>query len=222
MAVFKENLTSKLIVRAVLEKIPGHTCRVLEIGCGSGWITSELVHFFGSESTYALSDISSDAIELSKQRLASVPIVDCRVGPGLEPWLGTKFDVVINDIAGICDQIAEISEWYIDVEFRAGKDGIKNGLEVLQRIAEVLDSDQSFYVVPLISLSDVDKHLAELNQKFNSVVLTEKTWWPLPEGLRKNMSIIQNLQAQGLIEVVEKYGKLLASTQVCIATGINQ
>ena len=217
VAVFQQNLTSKLIVETVRAHAFASIGSVVELGCGSGWITSELLDYFDTSTSFCLSDISEEAIRSAQSRLKGVANCDFRVGPGLDPWTSSRFDLIINDIAGIADEIATNSDWYNGVPFSAGSDGLKNSVETLSRVSSFLNSVDSCYVVPLISLSRVDAHRELLQSTFDMLHFGREVWWPLPDTLAKNRNLLSRLADEKTISIREKYGKTLASTQVCIA-----
>lgn len=218
MAVFQPNLTSRLILRQALQLGSEYDGDWLEIGAGSGWITSELRRANPDLARrYCMSDISSEAISKARDLCDWVHPNDLRVGANLEPWKGSTFQVIINDVAGIADPIAEISDWYSGVPFSAGRDGLANSEAILADIEEIL-TPLGAYIVPIISLSDTKKHLSLLGQIFKQVKLNEKTLWPLPVSLSDKPQVFQELLDDSGIEVVHKYGKILAWTAVAVCS----
>lgn len=217
MAVFQPNLTSKLLLKAALKHLNVQYRDVLELGCGSGWITKQLLDEFGHQThNWFLSDISEEAIVESNTNLVPpLETRDIRVGDGFSPWVGDKFDFVINDIAGIADEIAIASDWYNGVPFKAGVDGLLNTRNVLADLRSYLNPNGVF-VAPVISLSNVVEYRELLSQTFGEVIFENKTPWPLPESLSVQSALLQKLKKDENIILEEKYGKVLAFTEVCI------
>lgn len=217
MAVFQPNLTSKLLLKAALKHLNVQYRDVLELGCGSGWITKQLLDEFGHQThNWFLSDISKEAIVESNTNLVPpLETRDIRVGDGFSPWVGDKFDFVINDIAGIADEIAIASDWYNGVPFKAGVDGLLNTRNVLADLRSYLNPNGVF-VAPVISLSNVVEYRELLSQTFGEVIFENKTPWPLPESLSVQSALLQKLKKDENIILEEKYGKVLAFTEVCI------
>ena len=193
------------------------TGNVVELGCGSGWITEKLILEHGMrEHKYWLSDISEEAINEAKQSL--IPPLDNEnfaVGNCFEPWENRNFDVIINDIAGISDGIAELSEWYEGVTFSAGMDGLDNTREVLAKISNFL-SDNGVFIAPVISLSNVVEYKALLDDNFHEVNVEHRTIWPMPEAILEEHDLIQELRREEQIFLEEKYSKFLAFTEICV------
>jgi methylase of polypeptide subunit release factors len=217
VAVFTPNLTSKLLLKSGTKVLKTSTGTVLELGCGSGWITEKLILEHGMrEHKYWLSDISEEAINDSKQNLIPpLAIENFAVGNCFEPWENRRFDVIINDIAGISDGIAELSEWYEGVTFRAGMDGLDNTREVLAKISNFL-SDNGVFIAPVISLSNVVAYKALLDDNFHEVNVEHRTIWPMPEAILQEHDLIQELRREGQIFLEEKYSKFLAFTEICV------
>jgi methylase of polypeptide subunit release factors len=217
VAVFQPNLTSKLLLKAALKHLNVKYRDVLELGCGSGWITKQLLDEFGHQThNWFLSDISEEAIVESNTNLVPpLETRDIRVGDGFSPWVGDKFDFIINDIAGIADEIAIASDWYNGVPFKAGVDGLSNTRNVLADLRSYLNPNGVF-VAPVISLSNVAEYRELLSQTFDEVIFENKTPWPLPESLSVQSALLQKLKKDENIILEEKYGKVLAFTEVCI------
>jgi methylase of polypeptide subunit release factors len=217
MAVFQPNLTSKVLFKAATKHLEAKHRDVLELGCGSGWITKQLLDKFGRQShNWFLSDISEEAIVESNTNLVP-PLAtgDLRVGDGFSPWVGDKFDFIINDIAGIADEIAVASDWYNGVPFKAGVDGLLNTRNVLADLHSYLNPNGVF-IAPVISLSNVAEYQDLLSKTFGEVIFENRTLWPLPESLSVQSALLQKLKKDENIILEEKYGKLLAFTEVCI------
>ena len=221
MAIFTPNLTSKLLLKSGTKVLENTVGAVLELGCGSGWITEKLISDHGTtEHKYWLSDISDEAINFAlKSLIPPLTTENFAVGKGMSPWKDRQFDVIVNDIAGISDGIAEISDWYEGVPFRAGMDGLENTREVLAGISQYLASD-GVYIAPIISLSDVVSYKALLANVFNDVIFEGRTFWPMPDKIVENHQLLNQLRRDGHITLQEKYSKLLAFTEVCVCRNL--
>lgn len=216
MAVFQPNLTSRLILRQALQLGSDFDGDWVELGAGSGWITNEIRNANpGHNRRYCVSDVSPEAISAARDLCDWIDTNDIRIGSNLEPWAGKTFRVIINDVAGIADPIAQVSDWYLGVPFSAGRDGLANSKMILSHIEQSLTSSGA-YIVPIISLSDTEKHLSLLGSKFRQVNLTDKTLWPLPQSLSERHELLQDLAQETGLEVIRKYGKTLAWTAVAV------
>jgi SAM-dependent methyltransferase len=219
VAVFSNNLTSSLLLKSCIESLDGEPKRILEIGCGSGFISRELIlsgKCFGNE--HYLSDISAEAVDFAKEALKdSVPSKNFRVGSCLRPWKFERFDLIVSDVAGISNSIAKISSWYQGVEYEAGEDGLVNTLDVLSAAKDCLKPSGTL-VFPILSLSNRKRLRFELNKFFPTWKETKETKWPLPLEIAGELELLSNLSSKGLIEVDYKYGKVLAGTSVAVCS----
>jgi SAM-dependent methyltransferase len=190
---------------------------ILEVGCGSGWITEQIAGKIQiSDLSFFLSDLSKEAVDVARKKLQnSVPNAVFRVGSGLKPWTDSQFDLIINDVAGISDAIAEISPWYIGVPCDAGDDGLANTREILNDVNNQLKIEGT-YVAPVISLANAAEHRKLLEGVFSSVTYVNRVWWPIPEEVLHHAKTLDDMERCFGIETQVKYGKRLAYTEVAI------
>ena len=202
-----------------MEVLPTLKGDIVELGCGSGWISENLMSGYGVQPhRLHLSDISQEAVEFVKTSLgAKIPSDNIRLGNSAEPWTGKRFDLVINDVAGISDVIAKMSSWYDGVPISAGVDGLDNSRKILSEIKNLLKS-AGIYIVPLISLSNTAEHKRLLLESFGRVRFSKTVWWPLPDNLALLVgSASDQLLDQTGITLVSKYGNTLSFTEVAIS-----
>ncbi len=218
VTVFQPNLTSRVLLKAAESVVSRVDGSILELGCGSGWISRSLIESCNVDPAVVhLSDISNLATSEAESNLENiVPRANIKTGDGLEPWFGSKFGLIINDIAGISDQIAAVSDWYRDIPYAAGTDGLSNSRNILSKVRSYL-TPTGIYIVPLISLSDTTAHMDLLVSEFRTVSVFGTTWWPLPENLADEIEGLGHkfVDASG-ITLRKKYGKTLAFTEVAI------
>ena len=215
MAVFKRNLTSKVLEKAAAAQInkSGNNLSILEIGCGDGNISRNLAQKFPDNKFYA-SDISNEAVSLAKQ-LDLENKIDFRISNGIEEWLNFEFDLIICDISAISEIIADLSDWYDGVSCETGEDGLRIIYEVIQSRKKI-SHKKSILLIPIISLCNVKKQEKFLNDTFSSVEYSKKIEWPIPEDLLtklENNSV--NLNSD-FLDVKQRFGMVVAYT--CSAT----
>lgn len=218
MTVFSPNLTSRLVAKIAARFCHLNT-RYLEVGCGSGYITRELLHAGRLSGEHCwLSDISEEAVLIARSNLDGLIDPDrFIVGPGLEPWQGHRFDLIVSDVSGISEEVAQESEWYVGVPTGCGLDGLVNTLEVVSKAGQLL-LESGVLVFPVISLSDTTRLMNEIRSRFAEVELQQETKWPLPESLTRKMTLLETLQEEGKISFEKKYGKILATTAVAVCS----
>ncbi|HZP89695.1 MAG TPA: 50S ribosomal protein L11 methyltransferase, partial [Actinomycetota bacterium] len=121
--VFAPTHTSRTIAEA-LEITPGDT--VIDVGCGSG-VLSFVAARLGAARVIGC-DISSEAVEVARGNARLLGLedrVEFRVGSLLDPVRGERASVIIGDVSGIPDEIAEVSGWFPD-----GRAGGPTGAEL--------------------------------------------------------------------------------------------
>lgn len=217
MAIFEPNLTSRLLVKAAENLIEGADYQILELGCGSGFISGQLLKLgLCSGQNIYMSDISAEAVEKAIQSFSGlIPETNFRVGSCLSPWQDQEFDLIISDVAGIANEVAKVSSWYQGIEFEAGDDGLSNTLAVLGSARNHLKPFGAL-LFPILSLSDRFKLRSEISKIFRSWTETEEKLWPLPDELLNHGELLEELAKAGKIHLERKYGKTLGITSVAI------
>jgi len=216
MAIFKENLTSK-ILQEISSKIVNKSKRnlsILEVGCGNGNITKYIIARRKIDHIFHLSDISKKAITVCKN---SIKYKSClyKDGKWLRPWKNKKFDIIISDVSSINDIVAKNSPWYKGVICNAGEDGLKNIRQILKNIKKNLKTNGTF-ILPIISLSDEKKLLKNLSKYFKNVSCNKKINWPIPNFFKKKLLTYEKLKKKGHINYLNKFGVKIAYTYSAI------
>jgi len=182
MGVFERNLTSTLIDSAIfdLKLMPESSC--LDLGCGDGNILRSvaqkkaLIKISGSDS-------SEESVIKARQLAATAGInSDYRIGHLLDPWAGSKFDLVSCDVAAISETIAKKSDWYAGVSCNTGEDGLSLVNKVLDQILEYLNSG-GIFIMPMLTLANTGLLYTRVKQIFSNVECVSSKIWPMPEEL---------------------------------------
>jgi len=215
--VFMPNATTNLLIQAVKNKITVPV-DVLDLGCGTGVVGIALyLKKLTNEPVYA-SDLSASAVTCSRENFENY---GCKAqvlrGSLFGPWIGKKFDVIIDDISGIAQGVAEVSPWFQGVPCDTGVDGVDLVAEIIRNAPQYLNEAGHFFF-PLLSLSNVDKILQVAKQTFSSVELVGRQDWPLPAELKTYMPLLRKLSESGSIKLEEKFGMVLCYTEVYCAT----
>jgi len=152
---------------------------VLDLGCGSGIIGVELLlqnifvkHIF-------FSDLSKEATRVCIENLNSFELGNkgtVKQGSLFEPWENYKFDVIVNDVSGISNQVPFFSEWFEDIPCDCGESGIELFEEMITQANSYLENGGKL-ITPLISLSDIDKAYKLIDQcNFSRRLLGNHSW----------------------------------------------
>lgn len=214
--VFVPTGTTKVLAEGIRDYVhrPG---KLLDLGCGSGAVGITLQQMGLVESPLYASDISEQAVECVRKNavLNNCPVV-ARSGSLFAPWANEKFDYIVDDVAGIAQEVAWISPWYDKVPCESGVDGTSLVREIVKEAPGYLNPGGLFFF-PVISFSNIEVILATARDYFSQVKQLSHTEWPLPKEMYAQLDTLKKLQAQGHIEFIEKFGMILYFTDVYVA-----
>ncbi|MCX5696443.1 MAG: methyltransferase [Candidatus Omnitrophica bacterium] len=214
--VFSPTGTSALLIEAARDNIkkPG---RLLDLACGSGVIGLFLYKLGLLKPPLYASDLSCPSVACAKKNAAlhNCP-VEIRRGSLFEPWKNEKFDYIINDVAGIAEDVAKISPWYKGVPCRSGIDGTLLVTEIIEKAPGHL-SKKGVLFFPVISLSNTEKILKTARNKFPRVKRLLHKEWLLPEKMNKYAGVLEELRNKKYIRFSEKFGMTIWFTDIYAA-----
>jgi hypothetical protein len=214
--VFNPNLTTELLINAVKKAI-SKPKKMLDLGCGTGIVGLSLwLEGLVKEPIYA-SDSSSPSVFCSQENFKCYECkAKVRCGGLFDPWDDEKFDVIVDDISGISQDIASISPWFDGVPCDTGSDGTSLIFNILNNASKYLLENGSIFF-PVLSLSNVDLIINVAKENFYSVELLERREWPLPKELESHMPLLKKLSQKGSIKLEERFGMVVCYTEVYIA-----
>lgn len=204
--VFKPSSTSVAVAEA-LEVRPGDT--VADLGCGCG-VLSFVAARKGAGMVYG-SDISERAVQTARRNAAELGLArltEFRAGDLVEPLRGVIADVVIGDVSGVPDAIAEVSGWFPDGR-AGGPTGAELPVRMLERVGEILRPGGTLYL-PTGSIQAEERVLDAARAAFgvaNLRVALERHF-PLPELVARSAAVARLLRA-GVIDLQQRGSRWL-------------
>jgi SAM-dependent methyltransferase len=202
--VFVPSSTSKVLAEA-LRVDPGDV--VVDAGCGCG-VLSLVAAKLGAAAVIG-TDFSVAAVNCSTanaERLGLADIVEFRSGNLLEPVAGTLANVVIADVSGIPDVIAQVTGWFPD-----GKGGGRTGAELpvamLEHVADYLAPGGRVYL-PTGTIQDDAAILAAASKVFGTAMEpVAKKEFPLPDVVATS-AMVHELIDEGSIHLSQRGSRL--------------
>jgi len=213
--VFYPTSTTTLLLSGVRKFVNPAAASALDLGCGCGVVAVVLAKLILPNAVVHASDISAEAAKLTKRNAEDQQCaIVCRSGSLFEPWAGMKFDLIVDDVAGIAEPIARRSQWYPPhIHSDAGEDGSRWIVNILSQAPEFLTvSGQIFF--PVLTLSNEAAILNTAQKYFAKVELLAEQWYPLGNDLMPHLNLIEDLMARGLVEIKKKGSRWLWATKI--------
>lgn len=216
--VFYPTDTSELLIAGSRKRLkqPG---AFLDLGCGIGVIGITLAKLGLIKPPIYASDLSPEAVCLAEQNAQDHGYeITAKVGALFQPWTGSRFDAIVDDVPGITQEIAAVSRWFpTGVPCDSGPDGTALIEKVLEEAPEHL-APGGVLIFPVLSLSNTRKLLAKANKHFSSVERLIRRMWSLPDELKPHLDFLKRLHREEKICIEEKFGMTLWYTEVYAAS----
>jgi len=217
-AVFRPTVTTTLLVTEVLRaELAGRA--VLDLGCGSGPIAIAMARA-GAAPVYA-SDLMAEACELTLRNAQRNAVADrIRVARGdlFEAFGGMRFDVVVDDVSGVAEEVAVVSSWFPPQVPLGGSDGTSLAIAMLRQSPQHLRAGGQLFF-PVLSLSNGAKIVAAAREIYGDrLELVASRLIPFNQELKDNLGTLERLRDEGLITFEQVRSRLCWSLEVYRAT----
>ncbi len=212
--VFKPTATTKFLLNGFFSRNKKiRKKKILDLGCGSG-IVSVVVNKKFKSNIFFASDLSSKAINCCRKNFSYSKIKGVvKKGSLLRPWEKNKFDIILNDISGVSEDIAKKSLWFRNIPVSTGNDGSKLTISVIKNSSNFLNNKGKLYL-PIISLSNEKKIVYYAKKKFKKVKIISSDSWFLPKEIEKYNKLLFKLKKENKINFEYKFGKFICSTKI--------
>jgi len=203
--VFSPTSTSRTLADA-LEIGPDDT--VVDVGCGSG-VLAFVAAKLGAKKVYGV-DLSGPAVEAARRNAEALGLSDVcefRQGDLLEPVRDVHASVLIGDVSGIPDDIAQASGWFEDVP-SGGPTGAELPTKFLRSIGSVLIPGGRLYL-PTGTIQNERAILAAAHEVFGDRMerVLEREF-PLPDLVAKSKEVARMVR-DGIISFRHRGSRLL-------------
>jgi SAM-dependent methyltransferase len=211
--VFHPTHTSRTLAEA-LEIGPSDT--VIDVGCGSG-VLSFVAARLGARRVIGC-DLSHRAVEVARanaRRLGLEDGVEFRVGNLLDPCRGERASVIIGDVSGIPDGIAQVAGWF--------PDGVAGGPTGAELPAAMLDSIEvndcltpgGRLYLPTGTIQNESGLLETARRIFGAANLQSliQREFPLPDVVARSKEVARLMQ-EGLVSFRARGSRLLWRLQI--------
>lgn len=190
-----------------LEVRPGET--VMDVGCGSG-VLSFVAARLGAGRAYG-SDISEESVRVATENARLLGLADrteFRAGSLFEPLRDVTADVIIGDVSGIPDDLAEITGWFPG-GYAGGPTGAEVPVAMLESMGDCLRPGGRMYL-PTATIQDENRVLAAARRIFGAANLAEvvEREFPLPTLVARSKAVAR-LMTDGLIALRQRGSRLL-------------
>jgi methylase of polypeptide subunit release factors len=203
--VFSPTSTSRTLADA-LEVTPDDT--VVDVGCGSG-VLAFVAAKLGAKKVYGV-DLSLPAVEAARRNAEALglsTVCEFRQGDLLEPVRDVHASVLIGDVSGIPDEIAQASGWFEDVP-SGGPTGAELPTKFLHSIGDILVPGGRLYL-PTGTLQNEEAILAAAREIFGDRIepVLEREF-PLPDLVARSKAVAKMVR-DGIVSFRQRGSRLL-------------
>jgi len=221
--VFRPTSTTVLLLRAARKALARQRPHsVLDLGCGTGIVAVVLAKLLPADAVVCASDLSPAAVALARRNAERNGIaVQCRSGSLFDPWQGQRFNLIVDDVAGVAEPLDRLSGWYPPgVPSAAGSDGTRWVLEILDQAPDFL-APGGLLIFPVLTLSREQLVTERARSRFAAVELVEEQWYPaneqLLEQLLEHLPLLEQMAMAGNARVEKRGSRSCWATRIYVA-----
>jgi precorrin-6B methylase 2 len=163
----------------------------------------------------------AEACDLTGRNAARNGVADrIRVARGdlFEAVGGLRFDVVVDDVSGVAEEVAVVSSWFPPQVPLGGSDGTSLAIAMLRQSPQHLRAGGQLFF-PVLSLSNGAKIVAVAREIFGDrLELAASRLIPFNQELKDNLATLERLRDEGLITFEQVRSRLCWSLEVYRAT----
>lgn len=205
--VFHPNSTSRFLIESI-EDPAGRS--ILDLGCGVGPI-SICAALMGAANVHAV-DIMPEACEIARRNVARNGVaehVTVVQGDLFSALRDRTFDIVVDDVSGIADEVARVSTWYPEPIPTGGPDGTAKTIDMLRRSrAHLKGSGQLIF--PVLSLAASAKIVTVAQELYgNELTLLSSRRVPFNKPLQDNIDRLCQLRDEGIVDFIQNRSRYL-------------
>ena len=212
--VFVPTNTSRLLVSCLRRNLRGRY-RTLDLGCGCGYVGLVLAKLGITEGMLFASDVSPEAVANCTRNAGRLGIgCDARVGNLFDCWARERFDLIVDDVSGVAEEVAGGSSWFPEfAPCGAGLDGAALTVQVLECGVDYV-TPGGVLVFPVLSLSNECRILAKAEATFHKVKRLGQQFFPVSDELGTRIDTLQKLMSAGHINLRQLRGTWVWWTSV--------
>ncbi len=213
---FRPTTISTLVAREIRIK-EGDVA--IDVGCGSG-ILAIIAAKLGARHVYAI-DKSPDVIEVGRMNAEANQVSD-RIsffqGDLFEPLdQNVKADVIIGDVSGIPDSLADESGWF-PTKGGGGARGSELPIRMLQEARRRLSSGGRL-LLPTGSLQDENSIIETAKSLYSRVLKLAERRIPLPSRIASSQ-VLSDLMERGVVRVTTRGSRAVWEARVWEVSGV--
>lgn len=216
-AVFRPTVTTGLLTGEVLRAgVAGRSA--LDLGCGSGPIAIALAK--AGAAAVCASDLMPEACEVTRRNAAANGVaarIEVLRGDLFASVGDRRFDVIVDDVSGVAEEVAILSSWFPPSVPLGGSDGAALAVAMLRQSPRHLMPGGTLWF-PVLSLSNAARIVAVANEVYRDVELVAAKLIPFSPELRDNLATLTRLRDHGLISFEQVRSRLCWTLEIYRAT----